>query len=244
MPKLNQVNAIVTGRKGETEKFVGDLYKLLQVKDKFVGFDKEYRPIKEDEDKLPPEKQKVEFRCWDLVQQAAEQWSELWDLILTQDVGNQIALAELKVDDKFSFPKVPVTFLLFLQKQINDVTTMVKALPTPDTAKTWEVDKQIGLLRSAPEETMRTKKIPKAIVKYDATEHHPAQTEVFNDDKVVGHYLKTHYSGAISVEKKGNMLQKLRVLADAIKVAREQANMASVENQRIGKALFEYVMND
>ena len=44
MPKLNQVNAIVSARKSEAEKAVHEIVKLLQKEQLFSGRERTYRP--------------------------------------------------------------------------------------------------------------------------------------------------------------------------------------------------------
>ncbi len=68
MPKLNQINALVSARKNEAEKHVTELYKLVQKDALFVGRERTYRPLDEvNGQKLPPESQRVQQRADDLV---------------------------------------------------------------------------------------------------------------------------------------------------------------------------------
>ena len=76
----------------------------------------------------------MQQRADDLLRQAREKWAELWNLVYTQDVGNQQARADVVVDGQTVLANVPVTFLLFLDKQVNDLETFVTKLPTPDPA--------------------------------------------------------------------------------------------------------------
>jgi hypothetical protein len=242
VPKLNQINAIVSGRKGEAEKVVTELYKLIQKEQLFAGRERSYRPIDEvNGQKLPPESQRVQQRADDLIRQARQKWTELWDLVLTQDTGNQQAKADVVVDGKTVLAQVPVTFLLFLDKQVNDLTTFVSKLPTPDPAEEWSYDPNTGLLRSRATESLRTSKEPTVIVKYEATKDHPAQTELFTKDVPVGTWTQILYSGCIAADRKNAILTRIRRLQDAIKTAKEQANLLPVERQKAGEPLLEYV---
>jgi hypothetical protein len=99
MPKLNQVNALVSARKGEAEKAVQDIIKLLQKEQLFSGRERTYRPMDEvNGQRLPPESQKVQQRVDQLIEQASTNWTEVWNLVFTQDVGNQQARADIAVD--------------------------------------------------------------------------------------------------------------------------------------------------
>jgi len=242
MPKLNQINAIVSGRKGEAEKAVTELYKLIQKDQLFAGRERTYRPLDEVQgQKLPPESQRVQQRADDLIRQAVAKWSDLWNLIYTQDTGNQQAKADVVVDGKALLSGVPVTFLLFLDKQVNDLETFVSKLPTPDPAEEWSHDPNSGLLRSKATESLRTSKEPTVIVKYEATKEHPAQTELFTKDVPVGTWTQILYSGCLPTDRKNAILERVKKLQDAIKQAKEQANLLEVEKQKAAEAVFAFV---
>ena len=245
MPKLNQINAIVTSRKGEAEKTVTEMYKLIQKEQLFAGRERTYRSLDEiNGQKLPPESQKVQQCADELIKQAVAKWTELWNLVLTQDTGNQHAKADIIVDGKAIMSNVPVTTLLFLDKQVNDLETFVNKLPTPDPAEEWSHDPNSGLLRSKATESIRTSKEPTVVVKYAATKEHPAQTELIYKDVAVGTWTQILYSGSIQADKKNAVLARIKKLQDAIKIAREQANLHEVDRQKAGEPLMAYVFND
>lgn len=245
MPKLNQVNALVSGRKGEVEKSVTEIYKIIQKDVLFAGRERHYRPNdQENGQKLPSESQKVQNKVNDLINLAVTKWTDLWNLVLTQDKGNQQAKADVVVDGTTILKDVPVTFLLFIDKQVNDLETFVSKLPTPDPAEEWTHDPNTGLLRSRTTESTRTSKEPTVIVKYEATKEHPAQTELFTKDVAVGTWSQTQYSGCIPMDRKNQILDRVRKLQDAIKIAKEQANLVEVERQKAAEAIFSYVLGD
>lgn len=245
MPKLNQINALVSARKGEAEKTVTELYKLVQKEPLFAGRERTYRPLDEvNGQKIPPESQRVQQRADDLLKQVRDKWAEVWNLVCTQDHGNQKASADLVVDGRTLLAGVPVTFLLYLDKQVNDLETFVSKLPTPDPAEEWTHDPNTGLLRSRAVESVRTSKEPTVIVKYEATEKHPAQTELFTKDVPVGTWTQIQYSGCIPADKKNQILARVRKLQDAIKLAKEQANLLEVERQKAAEPLLGYVFGE
>jgi hypothetical protein len=245
MPKLNQVNALVTARKGDAEKQVTELYKIVQKDQLFAGRERTYRPLDEvNGQKVPPESQRVQQRVDDVIAQARAKWTELWNLVLTQDTGNQAAKADIVVDGKTVLANVPVTSLLFLDKQVNDLETFVSKLPTPDPSEEWSHDPNTGLLRSRATESMRTSKEPTVIVKYEATKEHPAQTELFTKDIPVGTWTQILYSGCIPMDRKNAILTRIRKLQDAIKIAKEQANLLEVDRQKAGEPLLGFVFGE
>ncbi len=242
MPKLNQINAILMTRKAETEKAVTEIYKTFQRESVFAGREKTYQPYNEETgQKLPGESQRVQQRISDLLKQAAAKWADVWALVLTQDAGNQTAKADIVVDGQVLLADVPVTSLLYLDKQLNDLETALAKMPTPDPAEEWSYDANTNLLRSRTTETVRTNKEPVVIVKYEATDKHPAQTEIFTKDVGVGVWSQKLYSGCLPADQKEALLQRVRAVQEAVKIAREKANLLDVE-RRSAKPLLEYIL--
>ncbi len=183
-------------------------------------------------------------RADDLIRQARDKWAELWNLVRTQLTVNQSAKADIVVDGKSVLANVPVTTLLFLDKQVNDLETFVSKLPKPDPAEEWAHDPNSRLLCGKANESLRTSTEPTVIVKYPTTTEHPAQTELFTKDVPVVTGTQILYSGRIATDRKNSILARVRKLQDAIKVAKEQANLFGVERQKAAEVLFGYVIGE
>jgi hypothetical protein len=108
-----------------------------------------------------------------LIKDATDAWTGLFDITLTQDHGNCRARADVTVDGTVIVRDVPVTTLLFLEKQLHEVATFVSKLPVPDPAHKWKYDQRLDCLATPPTQTVRTKKMPRAFVKYEATKEQP-----------------------------------------------------------------------
>ena len=243
MPKLNQVNALVAGKKSETEKNKSNLYHLAQKKELFDGLERSYKPLDDQStERLPPESKKVQRKAKSLLAEFADKVTELVDLVATQDYGNQLAKADIVIDgvDKPLLTDVPVTTLLFLEKQINDWFTYVSHFHTPEAGEDWDYDPNSDLLKTKVAQTMRTKKIPRNHVKAVATEHHPAQVDVYHEDVSVGMWSLIQFTGRMSAKEKNQILDRIGKLRDAIKVAREKANSIDVKPQKLGETLFTF----
>jgi hypothetical protein len=78
-------------------------------------------------------------------------------------------------------------------------------------------------------------------VKYEATEHHPAQTEIVHVDEVVGTWQTTQHSGALPEPRKRVLQKRLQTLIKAVKFAREAANEAPAPKKMVGAAVFAYL---
>lgn len=248
--KLSHVAAVLSGKKTETEKVVGELNKLVQKETLFNGYTKSYSPYREatnpEEAKagqLPAENVAVQQRARDLLVRAKGTWASLMDLTLTQDSGNTTAIADIFVDGDAWAKGVPITTLMFLQKQVADVKKFVENLPTPDPAIPWQYDPAQGLLRSKEAQvTQRTQKALRALVKYEATDKHPAQTEAYTVDVPIGEWRKDTFFGGVLAKNKEESLWLIHKLEDAIKVARETANDRDAPQRKIGEVLLDRVL--
>jgi hypothetical protein len=167
--------------------------------------------------------------------------TELFDVVATQDAANCLAKANVVVDGTPLLKNVPVTTLLFLEKQLVDLHTFVEKLPTLDPGEAWSYNEEVDHYASEPYQTTKTKKVLKNHVKAEATKEHPAQVETYTEDVVVGYWTTVKFSGAVPARERNEMLGRVRKLQEAVKSAREEANGAEVELKKLGGAVFQYV---
>lgn len=241
MPKLNQILAIEKGVKTRVYAEFTDLHKATQKPALMNGFHKTYRPRDEQGETYPAEHQKVQFNHTDVIKRVAAILTELFDTTATKDWANTAAKANIVVDGKVLLEDVPATYLLFLEKQLGDLHTFFTKMTELGQAEDWIEDAGSGLFKTEPTQTQRTKKVQRPIVLYDATEHHPAQTQLITDDVVVGHWNTVKYSGGIPTPTKNKILERIEKLANAVKFAREEANGLEVERKYLGKEVFDYL---
>src|SRR5690349_10863283 len=115
MGKLNQVIAAVAGKKKRATDSITEAYHLIQKAPLFDGISKTYQPKEEDGDKLPPESKSIQAKVADLIDSVRTSMIEMLDVIATQDFTNCQAKADVSVNGVVVLPKVPVTYLLFLE---------------------------------------------------------------------------------------------------------------------------------
>jgi len=238
--KQNQVVAISKGVKERTHRTVSDLHKSSMKETLWNGFTKTYTPKKEGGTEYPPEKQIVQLRFEDVLTELNSSMDEYLATELTKDSGNAIAKADVVVDDKVVLANVPATFLISLEKSVRDIQKFIEEMPTRDEAYEWAEDENARLARSEEISRHRTEKVEEPIVLYDATEHHPAQTQMITNDRIVGHWKERKLTGAITASKKKDMLGKTKNLLTAIKFAREEANETAVES-RTAEGVLKYI---
>lgn len=242
MGLLHQVVALVAPKKANAEKVKTECYHTIQKPVLFDGISRQYQPKDEEGEKLPPEAKAIQAKVGDLLGQFRAASVQMFDTILVQETANCAAKADIVLDGKVIASKVPVTYLMFLEKQLTDISTFLSKLPTLDPAENWQYNEAADQYATPPSETTRTKKVPKAFVKYEATKEHPAQVETFHEDILVGYWRTVKFSGAIPAKRRNELLERARRLREAVTDAREEANKTEAKPVAIGDALFDFLL--
>jgi hypothetical protein len=240
MAKLNQIIAVEKGVKAQTHAALTEAHHALQKPQLLAGISRMYRAKDEEGEQLPPESTRVQVKAEEMLKKTKEVLAKLFDVTAIKDVTNTKAKADVVVDGKTLLTDVPATYLLFLEKQLVDMVTFVKKLPTLDPSESWRQDANTGLYATEGVETARTKKIPRNHVKAPATDKFPAQVDVYTEDVVVGFWKTVKFSGALPQTQVDAMLARVQKLQDAVKFAREQANSVEVETKS-NEALLSYI---
>jgi len=241
MAKLNQVIAVEKRVKSEANAVLTKAYHESAKAPLLAGVSRTYQPKDDDGDVFPPESTKVQLRVDALLEQVGEALTGFYDLTLTKDVGNTVAKATVNVGDVVIAEGVPVTYLLFLEKQLLDLSTFIAKLPVLDPADTWAYNIEADAYATPAVKTVKTKKIPRNHELAPATDRHPAQVQVFTEDVVIGYWSTVKFSGAIPLQQLNGLKEKVGLLLDAVKRAREEANTVTVTEQKIGERIFDYL---
>jgi hypothetical protein len=241
MPKLNQVIAVEKRVKSDATAVLTKAYQDTQKAPLLSGIARSYKPRDDEGEQFPPESTRVQLRVNDTVLTVQAALTRFYDLTLTKDLANTAAKADLRVEGTLIAEQVPVTFLLFLEKQLQDVLTFVSKLPVLDPSETWTYDPNTDTYATAPTQTVKTKKIPRNHELAPATDKHPAQVQVFTEDVLVGNWTTVKYSGAVTQQWVAGVKARTTALIEAVKTAREEANTVAVVYQSIGTDLFNYL---
>lgn len=241
MTKLNQIIAIENGTKAKTEQVLTTAHHSLQRKEPLSGIARTYTPMIDGGEELPSESTRVQVRVSDTIEQVQVALAELFDVTATKEYANTEAKADVVVNGTTLLTGVPVSYLLFLEKQLVNIKTFVTKLPTLDPGETWHWDSGQNCYATAEYVTMRAKKTPQRFVKAEATDKHPAQVEIYYEDVPVGRWRTIKYSGAILSDDVSKMLSRIEALQAAVKMAREDANSIVVTKQEVGKKVMTYL---
>lgn len=243
MAKLNQIIAVEKSIKSKSHADLTEAHHQLQKPALLAGLSRTYRPKDDEGERLPPEATRVQVRAQEVIRRTAEVLTELFDVVATKDWANCEARADVVVDGSVLLVQAPVTYLLFLEKQLVDLHTFVKKLPVLDPSESWVEDGSQNCFATEAVETVRTKKVPRNHVKAEATEKHPAQVDVYYEDIAVGYWRIVKFSGALPARQVASLLERVERLQRAVKFAREEANSIEVTQQKPGAAIFSFLFD-
>ena len=241
MARLNQIIAVEKGVKSRSFQELTEAHHALQKPALLTGIARTYRPKDDEGEQLPAEATKVQIKAEEMIQQTASILTRLFDVTATKDWTNCVARADVMLDGQPLVTQVPVTYLLFLEKQLVDIHTFIKKLPTLDASETWSFDASADCWATEPVQTIKTKKIPRNHVKAEATDKHPAQVEVYYEDVVVGFWRTVKFSGTLPAKRVSELLERVEKLQEAVKYAREEANNTEAVDQKVGERVFQYL---
>ena len=240
--KLHQCIALVAARKARTRVLTEAHHGLTEPA--VTGLSRTYQPKDEEGDNLPPELKFPPRSVVKDIRTIVAPLVDYYDIVAMQEMSNCEASASVVVDGQKIFDELPVTVLLFIERQLTDLHTFLKSLPVLPKDKSWTYDSARGCFVTEQIESVRTQKVPEVIVKYPATPEHPAQTELFAKDVTVGSWFTTHLSTAVRPEQVETWIRNIEKLQEAVKLAREEANETDTVKCEIGLTLFSQIFPD
>ncbi len=244
--KLHELLAVEQDRKHKGNQAIGEAKNTFTKKDiYFDGMVKRYVSMEEDSELIPDEKKAIVTTVKGKLETAIETIVKGIDAHISKEETNasEKARAELVVEGQ-RIGLFSATSLLALESHLNKIKDLYNNIPTLDSAKKFHFDEQDGIYKTEPEVKFRSVKRPKVIVKYEATEKHPAQTELLYLDIQVGKYETVYSSGKLASTQKAQLVKRIEALLEAVKIARSKANHAEVTNIQVGQQLFDFIHSD
>jgi hypothetical protein len=245
---LGQAVAILKDVSTATKRELTDAHHALQKPDMLTGISREYFPVDEENgERFPSESKRVHVTVEEMVRATTRHLARLFDATAVRDFTNgpsngDGATADVVVDGNVLVEHAPVPYLLWLERQLDDLHKFATSLPTLDSAMTWELDDPVrGVYRSEVIETVRQVQQPRAHVLYEATEKHPAQVQAYQENVVVGKWRTVRYSGATTEQRRSEIVDRVRTVQRAVHEAREQANRTEVVQPEVGRRVLDFV---
>lgn len=242
---LNQIIAVRAGVRGDVEKKLTKHYHLLQRPELLSGGTRTYTPKDDEGFRYPDETTAVQVKAEQVLREVAADLTKLFDVTAAQDWTNQHARADVVLftskDPVVLLTDVPVSYLMFLEKQLTNIETLIRKLPVLPATESWTFDPASDIYRSEPVGTVKTAKVRRNHQLAPATDRHPAQVESYTEDVPVGTWSTVKHSGALPAKRVNAMLARVTALMEAVKFAREQANLEGVTQPDPGRRVFDYL---
>lgn len=175
----------------------------------------------------------------------SETLAKVYDSEATIDEANTKARADVTLPDgTVLLVQVPATQLLQLDKRLSELLALLQMVPTLDPAKGFSPDANagFGVFQARIVRKSRTKKEQVPLVLYPATDKHPAQTQLIQQDVVSGTIEEQEWSSMLTPAMKAKILERVEQLRTAVKQARARANDIKVEPVQIGRKLLDFVL--
>src|SRR3954451_17540649 len=117
MTRLNQIVAVEKGIKGRSFQELTEAHHALEKSGLLSGISRTYQPKDEEGEQLPPESTRVQVKGEEVISRTTAILTRLFDVTATKDWANRDARADVVVDGRTVLSDVPVSYLLFLEKQ-------------------------------------------------------------------------------------------------------------------------------
>jgi hypothetical protein len=245
MAKLHELLAVESDLEGKTNRVMAEGKKVFSSKPAlFMGAVRVYHPFVEDGVDYPEEHQALTTTVKEKLDYITKAVVQYWDALLQKELTNQKATASIIIDGEVIAEDLPATFLLGLEKRLRKLRDVYESIPTLAVGTEWKKDEAKGegiWVVAHPEETLKTVRTVKSKVLYEATEHHPAQIDKWEETEAVGKYTKTIWSGMISPAEKSKYLERIDKLIQATKKARQRANTTDVVNRHVADRLIDFI---
>ncbi len=249
MAQLHELLAVEQGLAETANRITKEVTKTLSTKQTlFAGMSKKHIIFAEENQHMVQATENKEIQST-----VEEQLSFLnthlvgyWDVTLQKEEANQRANADIIINNVTIATAVPAIVLLGMEKKLTSLLAVYNGIPTLDASTAWQIDpayaKQGVFRATSPIERQQsvTKRDFKEIS--PATQYHKAQVAEIETTDIIGKYVITDFSGAISSFDKAEKLAKLTTMIRAVKQARQRANNTDVNTTiTIGAAILNYI---
>lgn len=234
--KLHELLAVQGNLEGQSKKVIGDLTQTFHKKrhhfeEKKVVF----TPNAEGEQAVTESQSDIQTTVTKELDWVTAHLTKSLNAAYQVAEANTQARADIVLDNGTVVAAgVPATALLELEKRVSEITDLLKNVPTLDPAKGFQPDpaRGEGYFQARAVTKGRTKKVNKPIVLYDATDKHPAQTQMVSEDVEVGKIQEQEWSSLLTPARKSELINKAEILGRAVRQARSRANEQEVDKTK------------
>jgi hypothetical protein len=243
--KLHELLAVEADLEGRVRNIMNETRKVFKDKPAlFMGAVRTYHPFVEDGIDYPEEHQALTSTVDEKLAYTSNFVASYYDALLQKEATNQVAKAVLVVDGEVIAEELPATFLLGMETRLRKLREVYAHIPTLAVGTEWKKDESKGegvWVVANPEETLKTVRTVKSKVLYEATEHHPAQIDKWEESETVGKYTKVIWCGMLTPARKSELLDRIDKLIQGVKKARQRANSTEVVKINVGQKIMDYI---
>lgn len=247
--KLHQLLAVVSSLKGQATSTAADLKNTFDKKRNH--FTEQIVTVKSRKDGVPDVEESrlsLQTTVRKEIEWISEKLEKAFDVAYQIDIANTYAEADVLLEDGTVILRgIPATSLLQIEHNLSEVQDLVKAIPTLDPVRGYELDtnNRPGIYKARDVHKTRTEKVFEYVIMVPPTDKHPAQVKETTKDVIVGDIIGQEWSSLITVAEKGDMLDRVENLMRAVKKARSVANDAEIvtADYKIGQTLLNYVFS-
>lgn len=233
MTALHEILAVEKSLETTANRLLNESIKTFKKADLFRGVTRELKMFKPEDAHLEQtEHMELTTTVDENLDYLRRPLADYWDTVLRKDVTNQLAKADVILDDGTVLAKeIPATFLLGFEKKLRELREVYNMIPTLPPGRKWiksEIDRPGVYLDNDTVKQFKSTKDPEYRVVAEATKEHPAQVKEVARTVNVGTYLTTELSGMLSPLEKAERLSRIDQLINAAKRARMRANKEAV----------------
>jgi len=244
--KLHELLAVEGGAKGEKDRIKEEtLVTFAKRAHLFTGYIKKLHMLAEErKTEEGEERQSLSETVHDKLDYMSDSFTRYWDIKLQKESANQEAKADVEIDGVAFCKDLPVSFLLSMEDELKQMRKVYDSIPTLQPGIAWEEDnltKQGAYKTSHPTEKNKTEKTVEHKVIVPPTKEHPARVSEWTEDRTIGKYITTSWSGMITPTEKSLMIGRVDKMLRAFKKARQRANCQETKKRHIGKDIFKFI---
>jgi len=252
MGKLHEILAVDKELEDTARKIVTEAMVTFSKKsDLFLGHLKRLEMFSEDrksEESAAAEQKTLTTTVDEKLDYVAESLIRHLDVVVQKEQTNQEASDDVVLrDGRVILRNLPATFLLSLENKLAWLRKMYETIPTLQPGIAWEQDPQerSGVFKARTEDVrIKGEKTVQSKILVPSTDRHPAQIEKWFEDKPIGQFVTTRWSGMVSPASKSAYLDRIDELIQAVKKARMRANAQEVEKREVGGVIMTYINGD
>ena len=250
--KLHQILAVEADLEGKYKRICEESKKTFGKGAMFTGSHRKLVSFDDNAPDFPEENQAITTTVNARIEYTNKSIAKYFDALVQKEATNQVAKADLIVNGTAIASNVPATFLLALESRLKYVRGVYESIPTLPAGTEWRVaeDKGADIFEMVhPEEKLKTELTFKSQIITEAKfppagsagTSIPAQVEKWQEQVPVGKFVKHIWSGMITTARKAELLDRIDILINETKMARQKANSVEVVNVNIGKAITDFI---